>query len=282
MPSAKLTLRQLLPDDAPAVDSMYRKVNWIHPLPQLRKHITWGGAGSLCLCDGERLVATGVNIVYGRRLGWIGMIVTDPDYQRQGLARRMMTVSLDYMREQGVETVMLDASELGYDLYKSLNFRDVFRIEISTGVAQTYPEPIGIRSATLADLSQITELDGAVFGLARPHIAQWWLEGSAGLVHEDAGQVTGYLFHKTIGNAIRIGPWYDRTPPGAERLLRAALSSIAGQPARVDLVGVNAAALAIARQSGLISTAHTTRMVLGHAPPGHMHELYGVASFTTG
>lgn len=282
MPSANLTLRQLLPDDAPAVDTMYRTVNWVHPLAQLRKHIAWGGEGSLCLCDGERIVATGVNIVYGTRLGWIGMIVTDPDYQRQGLARRMMKASLDYLRQQGVQSIMLDASELGYSLYQSLNFRDIFRIEISTGVAQSYPDQIHVRPATLDDLPQITELDAGVFGLERPHIAQWWLEGSTGLVHEVAGQVTGYLFHKVIGGAVRIGPWYDRAPTGAERLLKTALSSIAGQPARVDLVGANAAALSIARQCGLTYASHTTRMVLGETPPGRMHELYGVASFTTG
>jgi predicted N-acetyltransferase YhbS len=282
MPSADLILRQLLPDDAPAVNAMHRKVNWLNPLAQQRQHITWGGAGSLCLCDGERIVATSVNIVYSPVLAWIGMVVTDPDYQRQGLARRIMRASLEYLEQQGVQTIMLDASAFGYGLYTSLNFRDVFRIEVSTGIAHSYPEQNGVRPATQADLPRITELDAAVFGVERPQVARWWLESGASLVHEDEGLITGYIFRKAIGNTNRFGPWYDRTPLGAERLLKTALSSIEGQPTRVDLVSVNAPALTVARQCGLDYASHVTRMALGGVQPGQMQDFYGVASFTTG
>jgi GNAT superfamily N-acetyltransferase len=46
----------------------------------------------------------------------------DPDYRRQGLARRLMEAILAWSREQGVERISLHASAMGRHLYESLGF----------------------------------------------------------------------------------------------------------------------------------------------------------------
>jgi GNAT superfamily N-acetyltransferase len=46
----------------------------------------------------------------------------EPDYRRQGIARRLMEVMLAWGREQGVERVSLHASVMGRPLYESLGF----------------------------------------------------------------------------------------------------------------------------------------------------------------
>ncbi|HEX6544575.1 MAG TPA: GNAT family N-acetyltransferase [Ktedonobacterales bacterium] len=43
-------------------------------------------------------------------------------YRRKGLARRLMTAILEWCREQGIERIVLHASEMGRPLYTSLGF----------------------------------------------------------------------------------------------------------------------------------------------------------------
>jgi len=57
----------------------------------------------------------------GRR-GNILNVYTDPEFRRQGLARRLMEAALDFCRVNGVDLVILHASPEGRALYASLGF----------------------------------------------------------------------------------------------------------------------------------------------------------------
>lgn len=50
-------------------------------------------------------------------------IYTESAYRRRGLARRLMTAMLDWLRQEGYGTVSLHASDLGRPLYESLGFK---------------------------------------------------------------------------------------------------------------------------------------------------------------
>lgn len=50
-------------------------------------------------------------------------IYTEPAYRRRGLARRLMTAMLDWLRQEGYGTVSLHASDFGRPLYESLGFK---------------------------------------------------------------------------------------------------------------------------------------------------------------
>lgn len=49
-------------------------------------------------------------------------VYVQPEYRRNGLARRLMIAILDWSREQGIERVVLHASVMGRPLYESLGF----------------------------------------------------------------------------------------------------------------------------------------------------------------
>ena len=50
-------------------------------------------------------------------------VYTQPAYRRRGLARQLMNVILDWCQANGVETVILHASNEGRALYESLGFK---------------------------------------------------------------------------------------------------------------------------------------------------------------
>ena len=58
----------------------------------------------------------------GRR-GYVMNVYSDPLYRRQGLARRLMLMILDWCRANGIQTVALQASNQGRPLYESLGFK---------------------------------------------------------------------------------------------------------------------------------------------------------------
>jgi len=58
----------------------------------------------------------------GSRRGNILNVYTDPEYRRQGLARRLTATALEWCRANGVAAVILHASDEGRELYRSLGF----------------------------------------------------------------------------------------------------------------------------------------------------------------
>src|SRR5260370_37184294 len=69
-----------------------------------------------------RLVATTTLLCYQRRLAWIGMVLTHPNYRGRGFARRLISAALDRADSPGVETVTLGATEQGRPLYEGFGF----------------------------------------------------------------------------------------------------------------------------------------------------------------
>ena len=58
----------------------------------------------------------------GSRRGNILNVYTDPEYRRQGLARRLTETAIEWCRANGIATVILHASDEGRELYRSLGF----------------------------------------------------------------------------------------------------------------------------------------------------------------
>ena len=58
----------------------------------------------------------------GSRRGNILNVYTAPEFRRCGLARRLTSVAVDWCRENGVDVVILHASDDGRPLYESMGF----------------------------------------------------------------------------------------------------------------------------------------------------------------
>ncbi|MGB7338902.1 MAG: GNAT family N-acetyltransferase [Phototrophicaceae bacterium] len=82
-------------------------------------------------CDAENVVA-GVGLWlmdwvpavdgFGGYLPYLLNVYTEPDYRRRGLARQLLTTSLDYCKAHHYPRVRLHASIYGRPLYQDLGF----------------------------------------------------------------------------------------------------------------------------------------------------------------
>lgn len=82
-------------------------------------------------CDGEKIIAgAGLWLMdwppgfdgFSGRLPYILNVYTEPDYRKQGLARRLVNDVIQYCREEGYPKVRLHASIYGRPLYEQLGF----------------------------------------------------------------------------------------------------------------------------------------------------------------
>src|SRR5215470_3897457 len=90
--------------------------------------------------DGQGQVVAGAGVVIlswpagprnpENRRALIVNVYTEPEFRGRGLARRLMTTVLDWLKEQGFHLAALHASEAGKHLYETLGFRATNEMQI--------------------------------------------------------------------------------------------------------------------------------------------------------
>ncbi|HET9980789.1 MAG TPA: GNAT family N-acetyltransferase [Ktedonobacterales bacterium] len=259
----------------------------------LRALLAWDGgrlfiirAGALDQPLAEGTTATTpvavVGAVAAGATGVIGNVVVRGDYQRRGLARRLMNAALDWQRERGVRTVWLDATMDGRRLYRSLGFTDsepsyYAKAPVDALKHDWLRKTAGDLRASLASpdaLARVAALDTAAFGGDRvPLLAgvlrepETWLY----LVEDAEGAAQGYLLARTLEpplTGIRAGSWVARSDTAAAALLAGLLAGDApwraavarrGHDAEPPMIhisppGNNPAALALVKNAGVAVT----------------------------
>ena len=96
-----------------------------------QKHLADGTFVSWLAVDGEKIVGTsGMSFVekppyYSNPTGRIGLLssmYTNPDYRRQGIARKLLDCVVQEARNYGCGAVWITASEMGVLLYTAYGF----------------------------------------------------------------------------------------------------------------------------------------------------------------
>lgn len=202
-------------------------------------------SGEACLAiEAERrLASTATLICYGRKLAWVGMVLTHPDFRRRGFARRLMNGIMERARELEVATVKLDATDFGRSLYESFGFREEQPVE-------RWVRP-GISDETELPRGRIVRGDGYVGN--RP------------------GRVNRYL-----------GPCVAQNAETARVLIGEMLARAPEVGWFWDLLPENGAAVKIARELGFERVRTLTRMVWGRDLRENEEQVFAISGFELG
>ncbi len=96
-----------------------------------RRHIADGSFISWLAVDGGKIIGTsGMSIVekppyFGcpsGKLGLLSSMYTDPNYRRQGIAKKLLSLVVDAARDYGCGAVQITASDMGVLLYTDFGF----------------------------------------------------------------------------------------------------------------------------------------------------------------
>src|ERR1700733_11104643 len=135
-------IRILEPSDVPQALALSQAVGWNQTAADWSLVIEMNPAGCFAMDFEGSVVSTTTSIRFGTDLAWIGMVLTHPEFQGRGYARALMQSVLDHL--QDVQTVKLDATELGAPLYRQLGFEDECPIE--RWIGQSHPPPVETQS----------------------------------------------------------------------------------------------------------------------------------------
>ena len=207
--------------------------------------------------DGN-VVGTVTAVSYGQKLAWIGMMLVDPAYRRRGIARDLMKFALAYLEGAEVETIKLDATDMGYPLYESLGFLDECPIERWSGIAGAVPrEPASKDPRLLVEVEEAAALDEEAFGVSRAAVLRSLRRACT---QECLRAPDGYVMARSGSNAHFLGPCVAREAGQARRLIESILARHPGEKVFWDLLPDNELASDLARELGFTCVRRLKRM----------------------
>jgi GNAT superfamily N-acetyltransferase len=222
---------------------------------------------------GARTVAGSTTLVcYGRGLGWIGMVLVLPEFRGRGIARRLMEHALRFAEENAVRCLALDATDMGWPLYRDLGFEDEVPIErwaaevplastLPAGLPEAEPLPSGgVNPGQLGraeQLGPIMELDRLAFGADRGRVMEQIVRSCGPDVWVAP---EGYLLSRPGSKARFLGPCVAKEPRLAQAMIAALLRRHRGETVYWDLLPANASARELAESFGFRCARKLVRM----------------------
>ncbi|HLA44097.1 MAG TPA: GNAT family N-acetyltransferase [Aggregatilineales bacterium] len=276
-------LRHLNTDDIPQMLALYQKVGWGHRAAALKQLLMWCGQGAFGITFRKTLIATSTAIMYGQQRGWIGMVATDPAYQKQGFGSRITDTAIDHLKTRQVKEIMLDASGMGLPVYLRRGFRTVSRVNTWVGIAPGEVSAPKLRSLRADDVDIATRLDGHAFGVERPQVMKTLItaRGNRGWIIADRAFIIAQEWHE---QSVKLGSWVANNAENAESLLLAAMQALPDYQLIISVPEENEGAAGILEKHQFAITNTLARMIYGDVPDPVMRNqaYFGVVNLAVG
>jgi GNAT superfamily N-acetyltransferase len=223
-----------------------------------------GNIGRVAECD-HNVVGTTTAINYEKKVTWIGMVLVDKAYRGRGISKSLLASVLKELAYS--ESLKLDATPAGQEVYKKFEFKDEYSIDRMTNasVADLLPgddsdivtEPIQSKH-----IPEIIALDEIAFGANRAQLINYLVKeypGKATFVKRN-NVITGFALGRDGSRYHHIGPVMASNPADAKILVADALRKLPHQPVVVDVPGDKNELIAWLHSIGFIKQRHFIRM----------------------
>ena len=274
--SSSAILRQLRPSDVSAAMQLSAEAAWNQTAEDWRLLMELSPETCLGIeVDGE-LASTATLLCYGRRLAWIGMVLTRTTFRGQGYARRLLMDTLRLADRMQIESVKLDATDQGQPLYEKLGFRPEQPVErwARTEVLLSHQIEAEPGAETAGDWH---DADRLAFGLDRSRLLAILARRNAPLTKGGS-----YLLTRPGRMTHYLGPCVAESSAAARVLMTRALTTPSRSGFSWDVLPENRAAVTLAGELGFAPKRHLLRMVRGKDLRGQEHSIFAIAGFELG
>jgi GNAT superfamily N-acetyltransferase len=277
-----LSIRPWTEEDIPYVFQSVSREQWGHSRRDIESCWRWETNGCLIAEEGKKLGHLST-IAYGK-LGWIGLLIVDPEQRGKGIGTALMERAIIHLRDTGVETIKLEAVEEVVPFYERLGFRQEFaslRYRGRMSVATTEPSEARISLVQPEDMAELEAFDSDIFGAGRTRVLRTLVERDHHHCFTARREgLLGYLMCRRTEIGYWMGPWVASDASASEELLVAALKSF-DQPnpiLRFGFPSPNEEMQKLMRKMGIPRRGKSIRMVLGNeACRGNAERIFGIA-----
>jgi GNAT superfamily N-acetyltransferase len=257
-----------------------RKAKWNQMEPDWQLFLHHSPGACMVATFENQIVGTVTTIRYQDLFSWIGMVLVDPDFRRQGIGQKLLQEALQLL--QAEETVKLDATPEGREVYLKLNFVDEYPLtRMNRVLTEEIFHSTRARAILKEDLPRLIEFDSKIFGADRSSLLQWiWEKASEfGFLIEEANEIKGYSMWRYGHDFIHIGPIIAQNIGIAQDLLIAALNKCAGSPVILDVLHFEPEWIAWLKEIGFTEQRNFIRMFRGtnrfSGVPGNQFAIIG-------
>ena len=120
--------------------SRLKKDNEIDPfwfVPHMQDYIKYNPKGCFALVNRDKTLGMVTTTLYDN-IGWIGWLYVDDSFRRQGLGERLMRKAIEYINENKIYSIVIEAVREAVTLYKRIGFETQFE----THHFKLYPDKI--------------------------------------------------------------------------------------------------------------------------------------------
>ncbi len=256
--------RQMKPDDINAGLKLCREANWNQIERDWQLFLQLSPKGCCVAVNEGKIVGTVTTISYKHSFSWTGMVLVDAQNQRQGIGMQLLQEALHILRNE--ETVKLDATPVGREVYLKLGFVDEYPLSrMYTIVDQKKLGFSAARAIQKNDLFVIAAFDLEIFGADRYALLLriWESAPEYAFMVEKKSGVQGFCFGRQGYNYIHIGPVIANDIAVAKGLVSAALHQSRGRAVIIDVLRFDAGWLAWLLYMGFTEQRSFVRMYLG-------------------
>jgi predicted GNAT family acetyltransferase len=260
--------------------SLCRAAKWNQLASDWKIFLQLNPTGCRVATEDEKVIGTVTTLRYQHFFSWIGMVLVDPEYRRQGIGIQLLQEALEILRSE--ETVKLDATPAGREVYLKLNFVDEYKLSrMNATVDIARLEVFDARPLQKNDLPFVNEFDRKIFGADRQLFLQWMWEAAPqyGFVIEEEKEIQGFCLGRQGFNYNQIGPVVANNVGIAKSLVSAALKNSIGKPVILDPMHFDAEWLEWLSYIGFTEQRSFTRMYRGtnafHSVPEKQYAIAG-------
>jgi creatinine amidohydrolase/Fe(II)-dependent formamide hydrolase-like protein/GNAT superfamily N-acetyltransferase len=265
-----IAIREMRPDDIPSGIRIKEEAGWNQTESDWQLFLQSDPQGCYAAVHMGGVVGTVSTLKFANQLAWIGMVLVDPEFRGMKIATRLMRRALDYLN--GSETVKLDATPAGREVYGELGFKEEWGLSRMTTAAVMPVEEVSVGVSVLESVDVVAALDIEAFGVDRRPVLTSLLSRAPSLAWTcggDGRDVSAFCFGRPGTQFSQIGPIVSRDEESARQVIVAALHQLRGRPAVIDVPDCHEHMLGLLAQHGFSKERPFTRMFKGpNATPG--------------
>ena len=273
-----MVLRPMTSEDISLGMKLKSYAGWNQVEADWEMFIHAGGKNFVANLDGMD-AGTVTAVPYSSHFTWIGMVLVDPSARRKGIGTALLKRAIDESIHDG--PVRLDATADGYELYKTLGFKEEYELvrEIRKSGPVTLKNPDHC-DQTMCDLAKMIAYDSPIFGADRSFILQSLYrrnpEYTICCIQE--GNLAGYCMGRSGSNFEQIGPVVAEDETIARDLVSTVLKECQGSDVVVDAFADKPEWVSFLEKAGFIEQRKFIRMCLGELKyPGITDKQFAMA-----